>query len=240
VSLPIELETAGGIVHRCEARVSFVVAVPHDREIRIDGDLSDWPPGSANVASDFRLISGPGRAADPADIDRPHHATTAFVMRDAHHLYVGINCEMDTDIGLPVTRRNNVVYDDMIPIGEELVELLIDPLNAGTRSPSDLYHIVVKPSGTYLTEHGIALDAPCGRRVAWPADAEVATDAVPGRWMAELRIPLAAFGDHTAAEHVIWGLNITRNDGPREEFSNWAGAVGNAYDPLSLGNLYLP
>ena len=140
---------------------------------------------------------------------------------------------------MPVSRRKGVRYDDQIPISEELVEILIDPLNAGTRSPSDLYHIVVKRSGTDLAEKGIQFDPPVGKRGPWPVDIEVATGTAPDRWMAELRVPLSAFGP-VAPEQTIWGFNITRWDAVNEEFSTWSGATRNAYDPLSLGNLYLP
>ncbi len=237
--LPIEFTTLQGAVHRCEARVSCITAVPFDGSVRIDGDLSDWPPGIANVASEFRLISeepteGPGEVAG-----RPPRATMAFVRRDGEYLYLAINSEFDGRAFRSASLSNSVEYDDQIPVGEELVEVLIDPLNAGTRSPGDLYHIVVKPSGTYLTERGIRFDPPCGLRAPWPADIVVSARVANDRWTAELRIPLASFGVG-AAEHTIWGLNITRYDASRQEFSTWSGAMGNAYDPLSLGNLYVP
>jgi len=137
------------------------------------------------------------------------------------------------------SRHNRVEYDDLIPVGDELVELLIDPLNTGTRSPTDLYHIVVKPSGAYLTEKGIRFDPPCGLRSPWVVDMEIATWVSADRWTVELRIPLAAFGD-AATKHTTWGFNITRYDASQQEFSTWSAASGNAYDPVSLGNLYLP
>ena len=127
----------------------------------------------------------------------------------------------------------------MYPVGEELIELLIDPFNTGTRSPADLYHIVVKPSGTYMTEKGVRFDPPCGEREPWPADIDVATALSGDGWTVELRIPLDSF-DHRATEHAVWGFNITRFDASRREFSTWSGTSGNAYDPLSLGNLFLP
>jgi hypothetical protein len=239
VSLPVEFTTKDGEVHRCVARASCFTAVPVAAGIQIDGDLSDWPPGAVNVASDFRTISQQRIDAPGNDAGKPHNATMFFVARDRDYLYAAINCESDAAADQSSYRRNTVVYDDMIPVGDELVELLIDPLNTGTRSPADLYHIAVKPSGTYLTEKGVRFDPPCGRREAWPADIDVAARAVPDRWTAELRIPFESLGD-SAAEHVIWGINITRYDAPRQEFSTWSGAVGNAYDPLSLGNVYIP
>jgi hypothetical protein len=237
--VPVQFTTEVGSVHRLDARIACVTAIPFDGSIHIDGDLSDWPPGAMNVASDFRLIAYQHSGSQVESSGRPHRSTTAFTVRDHEYLYFAVNCESDARTLLQLSRHNRVEYDDMIPVGDELFELLIDPLNTGTRSPSDLYHIVVKPSGAYLTEKGIRSDPPCGLRSPWVVDVDVATGVSGDRWTAELRIPLAAFAG-TATEHTIWGFNITRYDAQRREFSTWSGAVGNAYDPLSLGNLYLP
>ena len=238
MSLPIEFAAYDGTVHRVQARVACVTAFPFYESIRIDGDLSDWPPGAVNVASGFRLITGESADTSTKRATRPQRSTTGFLVRDSEFLYLAVNCESDVQAGGQASRRNIVEYDDLIPVGDEMIEVLIDPLNTGTRSPTDLYHIVVKPSGTYITEKGIRFEPPCGRRAVWPADIDVATRIYPDRWTVELRIPLAAFGAVT--EHTFWGFNITRHNAERQEFSNWSGACGNAYDPLSLGNLYLP
>ena len=129
-------------------------------------------------------------------------------------------------------------YDDLVPVGEELIEILLEPLNAGTRTPEDLFHIVVKQSGTDLLERGIDLVPNQSIRHPWAADIEVATSSQGDRWFAEVRIPFAAFGPHLT-EGTVWGLNVTRFDATNQEFSTWSGASGNAYDPLSLGNLLL-
>ena len=237
--LPLELETADGDLRRFNARMSCVFAPPVSVSPRIDGDLADWPAGATNVASDFILISGPpGDRSKPASVC-PGHATRGFVMRDTNSLYFGINCEIDPNTTPPQRRRKSVQYDDLIPVGEELVEILLDPYNTGTRSPTDLFHIVVKFGGSDLAEKGVRLDPPCGMREPWPADLEVGTKISADRWSAEVRVPFSAFGA-ASAEGEVWGFNITRFDLARQEFSTWSGAAGNAYDPLSLGNLHLP
>ncbi|MFQ5495088.1 MAG: hypothetical protein ACE5EX_06870 [Phycisphaerae bacterium] len=237
VSVPIEFNASDGSATRLDARVALVTAIPLSSPIRIDGDLGDWPPGSVNVAADFRSIAG-NRAAGSVT-DQPRRGTTVFFAHDKHDLYVAVNCESDRTGIKRESRRNRVTYDDLIPVGEELVELLFDPLNAGTRSPGDLFRLVIKPSGAYLAEEGLATDPPCGLRAPWPADPEIATAQANDRWTAELRIPLATF-ETGAVQDVVWGMNITRFDRRHDEFSTWSGATGNAYDPLSLGNLYFP
>ncbi len=231
--LPAALVSAAGERHPFPIRLASLTAVPYDGTLAIDGHLGDWPAGAVNVAADFQWITGATAGAGP------RRATTCFVMRDGASLYVAVNCEFDGKASGAMSRRNRVAYEDLVPVGEEFIELLLDPLNAGTRSPEDLYHIVVKPSGAYLAEKGIRFDPPCGRSAPWPVDLEVATGIEGDRWTAELRIPLASFGD-ASTKHAIWGFNVTRVDAAERSLSTWSGAAGNAYDPLSLGNLYLP
>ena len=202
--LPVELTTDEGTVHREEIRVSLVTALPVASPLTIDGDLSDWPVGTANVASEFGLITGKAPGSSGEVEARPRNATIGFVMRDEEYLYLAVNCETEASAGVPVSRRKGVRYDDQIPISEELVEILIDPLNAGTRSPSDLYHIVVKRAGSDLTEKGIHFEPPCGTHEPWAVEIDVATSTLKGRWTAELAIPLAAFGP-LATDHTTWG-----------------------------------
>ena len=270
VSLPVVFEAEDGSQLRRDASICRLIAGRPDEEILIDGDLSDWPPGVTNVARGFRWIAegarkslsqrvwhgfvtrtfhrlktGATRVTGIGPIINDRRATYApadtlsLVMVDDRYLYVAVNCVTEeTGIG-SASRANTVVHDDLVPVGDERIEVLIDPLNAGTRSPSDLFYITVKPSGAATWGKGIASDPPCGRHEPWPVDLKVATRSMHNRWTVELRIPLSAFGP-AAFDNAIWGFNITRWDAARQEFSTWSGAQGNAYDPLSLGNLAFP
>lgn len=216
------------------ARVSWVRTVRRTQAIRIDGDLSDWPLGTDNVAADFRAFAD-------STLQTPKSATTVFFARDDQFLYVAALSTLSETARGPTktSRRKGIAYDDLVPIDDEdLVELLIDPLNGGTRSPSDILHIVVKRTGTDVVEKGIATTPPCGMRIPWPVDLQLATAETAQGWTVELRIPLSAITDNLDAASV-WGVNITRWDAAHQEFSNWS-AASNPYDPLSLGNLYLP
>lgn len=238
--VPINWHGADGARQMLVARGAALTPLGVDAPPRIDGDLSDWPAGTSNVAGEFALITRnrAGAFGDEAAA-RPRSATVAFVMRSADSLYVAVHAECASPMASPEVRRNRVHYEDMVPVGDELIEVLIDPLNGGTRSPADLFHIAVKPSGAALLERGMMFDPPCGERRVWSADAEIATGVAAGRWTVEMRIPLAAFGEG-GARQTIWGFNVTRFDLEHQEFSTWSGASPNAYDPLSLGNLYLP
>jgi hypothetical protein len=238
LNLPIVLRTEDGQELQISARLASVTAVPAARPINIDGDTSEWPIGVANAMSDFVLVTGVSGASGGLEFSRPQAATSAFILRDAASLCLAVICQDDGARGVDAVRRNWIHYDDLIPVGEELIEVLIDPLGAGTRSPSDLYHIVVKRNGSYLTERGIATEPSCCVNEPWAAQVEVATRMLLGRWIAEIRIPLSSFED--AAASGVWGLNITRYDVARKAYATWSGTTRNAYDPLSLGNLLLP
>ena len=147
IPLTFEFSLDGGASQRVTVRAAYVVALPFGETITIDGDLSDWPVTTGNVASNFKLISGSPVDRPSGEDPRPRHSTTVFVLRDESHLYLAVNCETPMGEARPTTRRKRVAYDDLIPVTEELVEFLIDPFNTGTRSPTDLYHIVIKRDG---------------------------------------------------------------------------------------------
>lgn len=233
-------EAPSGVVR---SRVACVSATAMARAATIDGDLADWGLGECNVAGQFRLISASQsnvkhwmrKVADAA----PAMPTVAFLGTNAESLYVAINCKSDLRPESKSSRRNTVTYDDMIPIGEELVEVLIDPFNSGSRSPADLYHIVVKRDGVVLTERGVQFRPPVGECQPWSPKIEVATGEYSDGWTVELKIPLDSWSSAPTSQ-AVWGLNVTRFDLANQQFSTWSGAIRNAYDPLSLGNLVLP
>ncbi|MCH7813504.1 MAG: DUF4091 domain-containing protein [Planctomycetes bacterium] len=236
--LPLILRTSDGQVVRFSARLGYLTATAIQNDIVIDGDLSDWPTTVGGVAEDFVLVTGEDPRTPRLPFTRPTRTTQAFVAADSRALYFGINAALGEDYERPSGQRNFVRYDDGVPVGEELLEILLDPTNAGTRSTSDLYHVVIKPGG-WFCERGIATDPPTGQAGPWAAGLTVAVQLHSDRWVAEVRIPLDAFGVRTLGRQ-IWGINVTRLDLPRQEFSNWSAAAQNTYDPLSLGNLALP
>lgn len=171
-------------------------------------------------------------------VRRPRKPTSAFVMRDREYLYLAMNAQLSGGAVDVAGSGNQVYYEDLIPVGEELIEILLDPLNAGTRSPDDLLHVVVKASGAVLVEQGIAMRPPISFGHSWSARVEAATRREEDRWTAEVRIPLASIGATQGS--TAWGLNVLRMNSSTEEYSSWSVTSGNAYDPMTLGNLILP
>ncbi|MBN2560899.1 MAG: DUF4091 domain-containing protein [Phycisphaerae bacterium] len=135
--------------------------------------------------------------------------------------------------------RNFVEYEDLMPLDEDLVEILIDPTNAATQS-DDLYHIVLKSTGNPVFERGVGTIPPIGQRRPWPGDPPTCcVTSTEYGWCAEIAIPISTFGP-VGAENPIWGFNLARLEPVRGEYSDWARAPRYCYDPRTLGNLVWP
>lgn len=234
-------ELADGDSVNVTSRLAAIAPYQTHAPPKIDGRLDDWPLGLGNVASDFRLISSAGGETvepDPPLDDRPTEATTAFVMADDKNLYIGIRAE-ESHMGDIVVRNNNFVrYDGMLPVGEDLVEVVIDPTNLGTTGPDEVYHLLVKANGAIITQRGVPTDPPVGACRPWQADATAAVKKQGDHWAAEIAVPLRAFSG--AKPTGVWAINFARFHPRTAEYSNWAGVKGQIYNPRSMGNLVWP
>lgn len=225
--------TSGTVSIPAAASIAQVVTLA-DRPT-VDGKLDEWPPASVNAAGDFRLITGglaPGR-----DRKKPKSQTIVYFGRYDDTLYVALAAEAPESDGRPkTTLRNFVEYRNLIPVGEDLIEIMIDPTNRGVL-PGDLFHLIVKSSGNPKFERGIDMTPPIGDVGPWPGSQPECTVRQTGDgWAAELAIPIAAFGED-ATQNRIWGLNVARLEPVRGEYSDWARAPRYCYDPRTLGNL---
>ncbi len=236
-----------------QSRLGYIVARKPAGPIRVDGDLSDWPAGLGNVAGDFLLVArqtlsepldrldraGTRGWSPAASEDRPTQQTKVFIQQDGEHLYVAFNCAEAELTGIRTSRSNDVRYDGTTPVGEDLVEVLIDPLNTDSTGTSEIYHIVVKASGAGLCERGIGLTPPTGERQRWPAEIAWAVSRGQDRWFAEIEVPLAPFGE-TAKANRYWRINFARFQARLHEYASWSGALGHVYSPRRMGNLVRP
>jgi len=232
-----------------------IVQVPHvPNAVTVDGDLSDWPPNAFNIAGDFRLINAWRNGTSSVNrqspivnrqssiVNAPVSRTVAYFCQNAGVLYIGIHAAAPAEERACIEDRplrNFVEYEDLMPLDEDLVEILIDPTNAGTQS-GDLYHIVLKSSGIPVFERGIGMVPSIGKWQPWPGDPpRCCVRMTEYGWSAELAIPIAAFGPQ-AARNPIWGINLARLEPANGEYSDWARVPRYCYDPRTLGNLVWP
>lgn len=202
----------------------------------IDGVL-DWPLASNNTAADFRLVRGAGADSRLGE-DRPAGATQAFFAHDETHLYVGVRCRMPEGQTPQWLARNEISVEGAVPWGEDLVEVLIDPRPRLEGTAADLYCLQIKPNGVVVSRRGCLMDPPINPVQPWSSGVRVAVQREPAAWVVELALPLTALGADVR-DNAIWGLNVTRLDAARGEYSSWSGAKGMCYAPARLGNLVL-
>lgn len=219
-----------------EAVASIVQPMAAAGPIMMDGQLNDWGPGEFNIAGDFRLVGGQPAAGRR----RAERQTVAYFCRAGDMLYIGIRAAAGGEaVATTATRRNIVEYEDLMPIDEDLVEIILDPSGTGTLS-EDLYHIVIKSTGDPVFERGVGVSPPIGKVAAWDGRRpDYAVSVSEDGWTAEIAIPLSALGPQ-ASRNRVWGMNLARLEPQRGEYSDWARVPRYCYDARSLGNLVWP
>ncbi len=216
-----------------QARLAVAACPRFDDPPRIDGRLDDWRLASSNAAGDFRLVHG-----RHGDDDRPTLGTRAFFGMDEQHLYVGVRCDLPPGERPLWQADNRVPVDGAIPWGQDVVEILIDPRATAAGRPDDLCCLQIKPSGLLLATRGCRTEPPIATVTPWASGARVAVEIGSAAWMVEVALPWSAFPP-TARQAALWGLNVTRLDARRGEYSSWSGAQGHCYSTRSLGNLLI-
>ena len=234
----LQFETARLGTFAAPARLAVAAAPLVARPPTVDGELSDWALASNNAAGSFWLVRGRREGATPGSAAQPTLPTQAFFCMDSERLYVAIRCWL-ADGQKPLWRADNLVpLDGAVPWGQDVVEILIDPRQTIAGTSADVYALQIKPNGVLVARHGCRTEPMIGESESWESGARVAARVESNAWVVELSLPLAALG-RGAVENGIWGLNITRLDARRGEYSSWSGARGQCYSPQSLGNLLL-
>ncbi len=237
MNLSIAMEVDAGETTTHAVQLSHLTARRPNKPIVIDGDLTDWPMAVGNVARNFTSIDVRTAPAESStDPQPPSQNVLAWVCADDHYLYFAFHCITSRKFVHPAAQRNFIMYDDRIPVGEELLEILIDPSNGRSSSPADIFHLAIKPTGAVLQERGIRTDPQVGSARHWPAEILVATSVREDRWVAEVRVPLKDFGPGVNRRQS-WAINFCRFDLAAWSYSTWSGAAANVYDPSSFGNL---
>ncbi len=215
------------------ARLAVAACPRPERVPVLDGRLDDWPLGSNNAAADFRLARGGAQTGGA-----PTLPTRAFFCMDQTNLYIGVQANLRGGEP-PLWQADNVIpIDGTIPWGQDVIELLIDPRPSTEGTSSDLYCLQVKPSGLLVARKGCRTEPPTGSSEPWSCGARVAVKVEREFWTVELALPLEALGPQ-ARRNNLWGVNVTRLDARRGEYSSWSGARGYCYTPRALGNLIM-
>jgi len=236
VVVPIRLALEGGETIERQALVSTMAASPAPRTITIDGRLDDWAIAPGSAAANFLRVGGDRSGDAPPAAFAARATTLAYACRDGQSACFAIRAANDDSGRREDSRGNRPAYDDLVPMGQDLVELLIDPGNGAAES-GDLYHLVLSRGGGMWAEQGISAPQPIGRRRPWGLDVEYATRRDGTGWTVEVRIPLSSLSSSTSPPGRVWGVNFSRFAAGSAEYSSWSGAARYCYNPWSLGNM---
>jgi len=232
LALPLNLSTDFQPPKEIPALAALLTPPKTIRPPAIDGTLEDWAGQGAAVAGGFITVEGDtGARRRLAGVQ-----SQAMVLHDWDNLYLAIRCDQPAG-SEPSARSDNVVrYHRLLPTGEDLVEVILDP-GQSAKTAEGFYRLVIKPNGVVITRRGVDTDPPLGESWAWLAGAKAVVSRREGAWTVELAVPRAAFGP--AGQETYWGVNFVRLIGRTGEVSSWAPARRHCYDPRDLGTLVL-
>lgn len=242
VELLFESEAMGAFAGA--ARLAVAACPRVDVAPRIDGELDDWPRGFANAAGDFRLI-GAGRVSGAtggheASADersrQPTLSTYAYFTFDSDNLYIAVRCALRPGERPQALSDNRLAMDAATPWEQDAVEIILDPQSSPRGSTADLYVLQVKPNGLLAAYRGCPTQPPIGPLRAWSAEAHARVETTFDAWTLELSLPLRSLPP-IARESPVWGLNVTRLDARRGEYSSWSAARRLCYAPHAMGSL---
>jgi hypothetical protein len=246
---PIQLKFTEGKRNRpFNLAVSAPVAVSDKREgpIATDGALNDWDDAADAIH----------RGPLVAMLDRPTLQKQAMRMASsdtslysnwaAKHFYVAF--KLDGVGGSSAARRvdrNVVDYQLRRAWGEDLCEILIQPIYATPGDVGQVVHLVCKPTGAVLitTRHspknqrllGTAFNPILG------ANVEVANSVEGAVWRGELKIPWELINDkdHQGQRPSLMRFNFVQHKHATGESSSWAGPIDYGRDDSFMGLLFL-
>jgi hypothetical protein len=202
-------------------RAQDIKAVRVDQGPRIDGRLNDPAWQGAPVINGFLMV-------EPRPGEAPSEKTEAWVVYDAHSLYIGVYCH-DSEPGR--IAANSMAHDSGGGDGggmgygygfhgsstssDDLVRVLLDPF----QDKRNAYVFFVNPRGArgeglvYAGASSLNWDG------IWDAEASRLNDG----WSAEIRIPFKTISFKPGLS--VWGLNIERTVARKQETSRLSGTT---------------
>jgi hypothetical protein len=222
------------------------VAASDRREgtLKVDADLSDWDEAADSIQHGPMVVM----------LDRPSLQRQAMRMADTNSslytnwarkdFYVAFKLDGLAQ-GTSRVEKNFVDYQLRRAWGEDLCEILIQPVYATPGDVGQIVHIVCKPRGQMVIS---TKNSPRNQRLQGNAYKPVVganvmlANAVDGSvWRGELKIPweLINDADHKGAQPRLMRFNLVQYKQSSGESSSWAGPIDYGQDDTFMGLLYL-
>ena len=181
----------------------------------IDGSLSVGEWKTATRGFPFFLESGTAFPSKKAEF---------FIAFDNEKIYVA--CLFDEPQTEKIRRESKDKERDSSQVWrDDCVEIFIDPNRTGT----EYYQFAV-------AETGVQFDAK-QKDVEWNAEWTSAVETSSGQWRVELAIPFKSLGVDAPKAGDTWGFNVSRNDVPSREYSQWSLTDGDSHRADLFGNI---
>ncbi len=216
--------------HIQTTRLAIVGANPKGTPIQIDGDLSDWGFVSSNLGTDFQPID---RTTSRTNGDMGPNRF--IVAHDADTLYIAVIASPPAASVASIS-ANHLRTEDSLPLDHDLIEVLLDPTNAGTHDPGDIFRLAFIPGGALFEKDLPVSEGDTARR--WSADIRYAARITDSAWTIEVAVPIESLSA-SSIRPAVWGLNVTHFNAQDQRYTSWSAARHNLYDTMTFGNLII-
>lgn len=231
-------------------KVSTPVAVSDKREgpLSIDGSLNDWDDAADGIHHGPLVVM----------LDRPSLQKQALKMAStnssiysnwaAKYFYVAFKLDGLSAGGSqagPRVERNFVDYQLRRAWGEDLCEMLIQPVYSKPGDIGQIVHVVCKPTGALVVS---MKHSPKNQRLLGSnfnevvgAKVELQNRVEGSLWRGELKIPWEVINDkdHVGVQPKLIRFNFVQHKHATGESSSWAGPIDYGRDDSFMGLLFL-
>ncbi|MFO8079764.1 MAG: sugar-binding protein, partial [Armatimonadota bacterium] len=181
----------------------------------IDGSLEDTAWEQAEALRPFERHDGTGLATEQTD---------AFLCSDGETLFIG--CVLH-ESAMDNLAAEETAYDDSAIFRQDVVEFFIQP----DLDQEQYFHLAASVAGS--RRDAIAT----GGAQDWNAQWQAATSLGDDRWTLEVAIPLAEVDLAGIEAGQAIGLNICREEKPRDELSCWSPTLGPFHNQSRFGEV---
>ena len=203
---------------------------------KFDGKLDDWTP--ADLIHDgplVRMLDRPGLQQQ----ELAYAATRSKIYTGwaAADLYVGF--AVDGVSKVAAGGRNDVEYQARRAWGEDLCELLVQPVYDDTSEPGPVLHVVVKPNGSNWAERKMDPRHNADPWAEFESNVRYAANVSGPQWTGEVAIPRRLLTDAKGRMPTLLRFNFAQHRADTGESASWAGPVDFGRDDAFTGLIYL-
>jgi hypothetical protein len=236
---PVTLSYVDGYNGRilpCKMMLPVAVSQRREQPIRIDGSLDEWFPIDAIQFQQplVKMVDRPSLQSPNLQLaDQP---TSIFSAWSEDNFYLAFRLAGVTAADLRAT-RNFVEYDHGRAWGEDLCELLIQPIYIDNSTGPTL-HIVAKPSGEWVEQQ----TTPNGKWEPFEAGGVRYASGVDARkqvWRGELAIPWRAIQSPRHGRPALLRFNFIQHQNSTGQSASWAGPIDQSRDGNIAGLVVL-